>query len=146
MASRNAAFSLLRRMALQDFVAVSAPMRSRSMAFPILRPLLRPRHYHATTPLRRVPGPKVAIPAPETSPLPFKTREPHSSVQPTVATQPSYEMTFTCKPCGVRSTHLVSKQGYHKGSVLITCPDCHNRHIISDHLKVGWSCATTSTR
>lgn len=48
-----------------------------------------------------------------------------------------YKMTFTCKPCSARSTHEVSKQGYHHGSVLITCPDCKNRHVISDHLKVG---------
>lgn len=51
-------------------------------------------------------------------------------------TKPSYEMTFTCTPCSTRSTHLVSKQGYHKGSVLITCPECKNRHVISDHLNV----------
>jgi protein import protein ZIM17 len=51
--------------------------------------------------------------------------------------QPEYEMTFTCKPCGTRSSHRVSKQGYHFGSVLITCPECRNRHVISDHLKVS---------
>jgi len=49
---------------------------------------------------------------------------------------PSYELTFTCRPCLARSTHTVSKQGYHKGTVLITCPSCKNRHVISDHLKV----------
>ena len=50
--------------------------------------------------------------------------------------QPAYELTFTCKPCKHRSTHRVSKQGYHKGTVVITCPECSNRHIMSDHLKV----------
>ena len=50
--------------------------------------------------------------------------------------KPEYEMTFTCTPCSTRSTHRVSKQGYHKGSVLITCPECRNRHVISDHLGV----------
>ena len=49
---------------------------------------------------------------------------------------PSYELTFTCKPCRHRSTHVVSKQGYHKGTVLITCFECKNRHVISDHLKI----------
>ncbi|KAF2703133.1 zf-DNL-domain-containing protein [Pleomassaria siparia CBS 279.74] len=49
---------------------------------------------------------------------------------------PAYEMTFTCNKCNTRSSHRVSKQGYHHGTVLITCPGCKNRHLMSDHLKV----------
>ncbi|KAF2088482.1 zf-DNL-domain-containing protein, partial [Saccharata proteae CBS 121410] len=49
---------------------------------------------------------------------------------------PSYQMTFTCKACSTRSSHRISKQGYHKGTVLIACPGCKNRHLISDHLKI----------
>ena len=49
---------------------------------------------------------------------------------------PSYELTFTCKPCGRRSSHSISKQGYHHGTVLITCSGCKNRHVISDHLNI----------
>jgi protein import protein ZIM17 len=49
---------------------------------------------------------------------------------------PSYAMVFTCKQCGERSAHRVSKQGYHHGTVLITCPSCKSRHLMSDHLKV----------
>ena len=49
----------------------------------------------------------------------------------------AYEITFTCKPCKHRSAHRISKQGYHQGTVLITCPKCKNRHVISDHLKVS---------
>lgn len=52
------------------------------------------------------------------------------------AEEPSYLITFTCKPCSHRSGHRISKQGYHKGTVLITCPQCRNRHIISDHLNI----------
>jgi len=50
---------------------------------------------------------------------------------------PAYEMTFTCKACETRSSHRVSKQGYYHGTVLITCPGCKARHLISDHLKVS---------
>jgi mitochondrial protein import protein ZIM17 len=51
--------------------------------------------------------------------------------------QPSYDITFTCTPCSTRSTHRITKQGYHHGSILITCPSCRNRHVISDHLNVS---------
>ncbi|KAK4216973.1 DNL zinc finger-domain-containing protein [Rhypophila decipiens] len=57
--------------------------------------------------------------------------------------RPSYELRFTCKPCGHRSSHTISKQGYHHGSVLISCPSCRNRHIISDHLKIFGDKAVT---
>ncbi|KAL1966905.1 hypothetical protein VTN77DRAFT_3649 [Rasamsonia byssochlamydoides] len=52
------------------------------------------------------------------------------------AQEPAYRITFTCKPCGYRSSHQMSKHGYHKGTVLISCPSCHNRHVISDHLGI----------
>ncbi|KAI6298181.1 hypothetical protein MCOR33_005640 [Pyricularia grisea] len=53
-----------------------------------------------------------------------------------VETQPHYSLHFTCVPCGHRSAHKISKQGYHHGSVLITCSECKNRHVISDHLGI----------
>lgn len=55
----------------------------------------------------------------------------------------SYRITFTCKPCGERSTHRMSKQGYHRGTVLIQCPSCKNRHVMSDHLGVFFDKGTT---
>lgn len=50
--------------------------------------------------------------------------------------EPAYQITFTCKPCGHRSSHRISKHGYHDGTVLIRCPSCKNRHVISDHLNI----------
>ncbi|KAF3906031.1 hypothetical protein ABW21_db0206108 [Orbilia brochopaga] len=50
--------------------------------------------------------------------------------------KPAFEMTFTCRKCQTRSTHRVSKQAYHKGTVLILCPGCNVQHLIADHLKI----------
>lgn len=50
--------------------------------------------------------------------------------------EPVYELYFTCKTCQTRSGHSISKQGYHHGTVLVQCPGCSNRHLISDHLKI----------
>ena len=69
--------------------------------------------------------PLLQYPNPETQPEVPKRPDP-----------PAYEISLTCEPCKTRSTHRISKQGYHYGSVLITCPECRNRHIISDHLNV----------
>lgn len=37
----------------------------------------------------------------------------------------------------------MSKHGYHHGSVLIACPSCKNRHVISDHLRIFGDTAMT---
>ena len=50
--------------------------------------------------------------------------------------EPIYHLHFTCKVCRERTAHTVSKQGYHSGTVLIQCPGCKERHLISDHLHV----------
>lgn len=59
-----------------------------------------------------------------------------NSVKTPSLPKPVYILQFTCKPCGCNSKHRISKQGYHHGTVLVTCPACNNRHVISDHLKV----------
>ena len=64
------------------------------------------------------------------------TTSKSTTSQPT-SSEPAYQLTFTCKPCSARSTHRISQHGYHRGTVLITCPGCKNRHVISDHLQVG---------
>lgn len=50
--------------------------------------------------------------------------------------KPMLMIAFTCKKCNTRSSHTMSKQAYTKGTVLITCPGCKNRHLIADHLKI----------
>ncbi|KAF8424909.1 DNL zinc finger domain-containing protein [Tirmania nivea] len=70
------------------------------------------------------------------TPPPTPPRLQASPQQEQVYKQPSYELTFTCKPCGHRSSHTVTKQAYHYGTTLIRCPGCKDRHVISDHLKI----------
>ncbi|KAI9850736.1 MAG: hypothetical protein M1830_006963 [Pleopsidium flavum] len=92
--------------------------------------------HHRPSPLSRS-LPSAVIRYSTTASAPTNHRRSPSQTPPTRAEQePAYELTFTCKPCRTRSAHRVSKQGYHKGTVLITCPDCKNRHVISDHLKI----------
>lgn len=49
---------------------------------------------------------------------------------------PQLMIAFTCKKCDTRSSHTFSKQSYQKGTVLIQCPGCKNRHLIADNLKI----------
>jgi hypothetical protein len=131
MHPRHAAFALLRRVALQDFAA--APRNLPRWATPAARSF-----YHNTTRFQSPESPAQKMPQ-----VPQAKPKSHAPSPPAPKDQPAYDLTFTCKPCGTRSTHRISKQGYHHGSVLITCSECKNRHIISDHLKVKLhSCRT----
>lgn len=75
------------------------------------------------------PDSKLGVTAP-TTPTAEAGEEP--------AQRPSYELVFTCKPCGDRSAHVVTKQAYHKGTILIRCPKCNAHHVLADHLKVNY--------
>ncbi|KAK9782102.1 putative DNL-type domain-containing protein [Seiridium cardinale] len=102
---------------------------------PLLRPYPRlPRTLQPAQFTRRYAHqiPKPSRPAPPAG----KDDGTNGEKKPRKLMEPHYELTFTCVPCSSRSTHTISKQGYHKGSVLITCPSCRNRHVISDHLNI----------
>lgn len=125
------------------------PASSRLRPLSQLAPLRNPSFpCPAHPPKGGIPPPFPAIRSRQTRRVSDSTSAPSSAVahppdflgntQSPPEKPPAYELTFTCKPCKHRSTHTVSKQGYHKGTVLITCPECSNRHVMSDHLKVGF--------
>ncbi|XXG95011.1 hypothetical protein Hte_001271 [Hypoxylon texense] len=110
---------------------------SRTISPSILRPY--PRLHRTLQPAARRLAhtiPKPRSPAPPSTESKSASSASPSKAKPRKLLEPHYELTFTCVPCSGRSTHTISKQGYHKGSVLITCPSCRNRHIISDHLNI----------
>lgn len=71
------------------------------------------------------------------------TEEEKAQLEERRKNEEAYQITFTCKPCQTRSSHRMSKHGYHKGTVVINCPGCKNRHVISDHLKIFMDTRTT---
>lgn len=84
------------------------------------------------------PPPRQAVPKEQTESQPQENpSEELSGEGDRPEVKPAYyQLSFTCIPCNYRSHHNISKQGYHKGSVLISCPNCRNRHVISDHLNI----------
>ncbi|KAI1302774.1 DNL zinc finger-domain-containing protein [Xylaria venustula] len=116
------------RIASRYFTTVLRPPRTISPSF--MRPY--PRLPRTLQPF--APRFAHAIPRPtRTKQDEQTTTEPAA---PRKELEPHYQLTFTCVPCTNRSTHIISKQGYHRGSVLITCPSCRNRHVISDNLNI----------
>ena len=73
-----------------------------------------------------------------TAPTPSQVPAPPTEIEEEDETEeiPKYDLTFTCRPCGHRSAHRISKQGYHHGTVLVRCPSCKNQHLFADHLKI----------
>lgn len=126
-------------MALRSISSSSLRALARSTARPssFPRPVLQP-FIHPTTSRTPLPLSLPATKIPSTARLAHSIPRPVTDKpkKPNTPKQPTYELTFTCLPCGSRSAHHVSKQGYHHGSVLITCPSCRNRHVISDHLNI----------
>lgn len=61
------------------------------------------------------------------------TRDKSAKVQ---GAQPMLLLAFTCSPCSTRSTHMLSKQAYNHGTVLVQCTGCKVRHLIADHLGI----------
>ncbi|KAH6619461.1 DNL zinc finger-domain-containing protein [Chaetomium sp. MPI-SDFR-AT-0129] len=95
-------------------------------------PFTQPEQQRTSTAATSPSSPSTPSP---TSTTPESTT-PSSPTTPNILQQPHYELTFTCRPCSTRSRHRISKQGYHHGTVLVACPECKNKHVISDHLRI----------
>ncbi|KAH3680524.1 hypothetical protein WICMUC_000255 [Wickerhamomyces mucosus] len=67
----------------------------------------------------------------------FHSTEPDKTTAQLKTDKPQMMISFKCKKCDTRSSHVMSKQAYTSGTVLITCPGCKNKHLIADHLKVN---------
>ncbi|KAK7425676.1 hypothetical protein QQZ08_007894 [Neonectria magnoliae] len=149
MASRSSPVfsSILRQLRAQPQRAISlrAPLPPRArLPQPFLASTITARTAHSI-PRPPAPPPSKSTLTDETDPesIEFKTNRrvlndnAPKSEGPRPQSKPAYyQLSFTCIPCGHRSHHNVSRQGYHKGSTLITCPSCRNRHVISDHLDI----------
>ncbi|KAI8631976.1 DNL zinc finger-domain-containing protein [Xylariaceae sp. FL1651] len=114
---------------------LTSNFRTSKTIFPLLRPYPRlPRTLQPS--VRRLVHTIPRPPQPSSEDTSEASSSTSSETIPRKLLEPHYNLSFTCVPCGSRSHHQVSKQGYHKGSVLITCPDCRNRHVISDNLNI----------
>lgn len=102
----------------------------RAAATPSILPLSVYRAAHS------IPKPPSATPKKPNVPEQELSSEPKSEGERPDINPAYYQLSFTCMPCSHRSHHNVSKQGYHTGSILITCPSCRNRHVISDNLNI----------
>ncbi|TQS32130.1 hypothetical protein Golomagni_07561 [Golovinomyces magnicellulatus] len=130
MASRAASVlrPLLRQRASLASTAFSLSAR-RAVATPVL-PLSIHRAAHS------IPKPPSSTPKKPNVPEHKLSSEPKSEGERPDINPAYYQLSFTCMPCSHRSHHNISKQGYHTGSILITCPSCRNRHVISDNLNI----------
>ena len=129
---RRSYFTPLRK---QCFSACPTPKSRITSASFTTSPTAIPPHNEDSTTSSHPTSLTSSSAAPPSAP-PSASSAVSSEALPEPIKRPSYQLTFTCKPCKERSTHEISKQGYHYGTVLITCPGCKNRHAISDHLKV----------
>ncbi|EGX90662.1 DNL zinc finger domain containing protein [Cordyceps militaris CM01] len=141
MASRTAS-SLLRQLRpsalrLQPYGAANRllrqppPISARPSALLVRAAHTIPRPPPPSEPVKTEPTASAAADAWQPADAPASEGERPEAKNPAY-----YQLSFTCVPCSHRSHHNISKQGYHAGSVLITCPSCRNRHVISDHLNI----------
>jgi hypothetical protein len=48
-----------------------------------------------------------------------------------------FQLQYTCKVCGTRNSHSVTRMAYRKGVVIAVCKGCLSKHLIADNF--GWN-------
>mmetsp|Transcript_27324 Transcript_27324/g.56981 ORF Transcript_27324/g.56981 Transcript_27324/m.56981 type:complete len:262 (+) Transcript_27324:1-786(+) len=59
------------------------------------------------------------------------------SAEHTNLVSPKFQIQYTCKKCGHRNSHMVTRLAYRQGVVIAQCKGCMTKHWIADNL--GWS-------
>ncbi|ENN77479.1 hypothetical protein D910_07355 [Dendroctonus ponderosae] len=54
---------------------------------------------------------------------------------PLAKVEAKLRLEYTCKVCGSRNQHNISKVSYSHGVVIVKCSGCQNNHLIADNLK-----------
>lgn len=131
--SRASQQTLRPRLGLQRTFAAPSALLRKPLQTPQASPLRLGIRFHSTDDTTSRP-PKPLTDRDGLSPEAVQSDK--DAIAARKAQQPSYELTFTCKKCLDRSSHRITKQAYHFGTVLVNCPGCKSRHLIADHMKV----------